>query len=402
MCKGSSFSVVIDMGEQPLVNSLVSVNDLANDTAGTEVWPLVVERCNDCGLVQIVDIVDANKIYRDEDYLYFSGDMPNLSEYFKDYAEYLKENFITKEGELVVEIGSNDGIMLEHLKDKATVLGVDPASNVVSRALRRGIPTISDFFSARLAKSIERDWGKAKVIYGNNCIAHLNNLYDLMDGVNILMPHNGTFAVECNYWGGMVKNKNYSLIYHDHFSYFSLLDWVDFLERNQEVWGMEVFDAWVTPAQGGSLRLFIGRIGEHEISDRFVDLVNEEKDTKLNSQETCDQFREDALDRAHALAWKVKSAVEKGKKVAGYGAAAKGFSILSLAGLMDKKYIQYFVDDSPAKQDKFTPVSFIPVMSRELAARSLPDVFVITAPNYADVIIEKEKAAGFKGEFILP
>jgi hypothetical protein len=402
MCRGTKFTEVINMGEQPLVNSLVSLGDMGEER-GEESWPLVVERCSSCGLVQIVNPVDANKIYRDEDYLYFSGDMPTLEDYFENYARFLDNHFID-EGDLVIEIGSNDGIMLNSLMHmgKAVGLGVDPASNVVSRALRKGIPTISDFFTHRLAKSIKRDWGVAKVIYGNNCIAHLSDLYDLMDGVYELLALNGTFVVECNYWGGMVENVNYSLIYHDHFSYFSLKNWVDFLNLNKERWDMEVFDATVTPAQGGSLRLFVGRRNQHEKQQQFKELLAKEEETKLNSKETCEKYREDVEKKAKQIGERVKTAVASGKKVAGYGAAAKGFSILSLAGIYDEKYIKYFVDDSPAKQEKYTPLSHIPIMSRDMAERTLPDVFIITAPNYADVIKEKERQKGYKGDFIIP
>lgn len=394
MCEGTRFQTVINFGMNPLVNSLIEKEDLDKTEP---VFPLVVKRCEQCGLVQIKDIVDSHEIYKNVDYLYFSGDMPGLSKYFMEYAQDLNERFLQDDGQngkkLVVEIGSNDGTMLKFFPHCRT-LGVDPASNVVARALKNGILTIAEFFTERLAKSIKREFGKAKVIYGNNCIAHLNDLRDLLRGVVELLDDDGVFAVECNYWGGMVKNKNYSLIYHDHFSYFSAQNWVDFGKQ----FGLSVFDAWVTPAQGGSLRIFLDR-GKRERTERCKVLLQEEAETKLNTYETCKRYKKEVEEEAKKLGECIARIKAEGKTIAGYGAAAKGFSVLKLAGI-DERHLEYFVDDSPAKQGKYTPVSHIPVISREEAESRLPDYFFITAPNYEAVIIEKEKERGYQGKFI--
>ena len=387
MCDGSHFEEVINFGRNPLVNSLIEAKDISSKepTFSLKVW-----RCVQCGLVQIKDIVNSDEIYKNVDYLYFSSDMPKLDEYFKEYAEDLAGRFI-QAGDLVVEIGSNDGLMLKMFQDKARTLGVDPASNVVVRALKNGVPTISDFFTNRLAHSIEREFGKAKLIYGNNCIAHLNNLHDLISGVRDLLCDDGVFVVECNYWGNMVKNKNYALIYHDHFSYFSAQNWVNFGEE----YGLHVFDAVVTPAQGGSLRIFLDK-GMYALTPRLCELLQEEKEQKLNSLETCQQYEKDVRAEANKLFRLILKIKMDGKKIAGYGAAAKGFSVLKLANITGK-YIDYFVDDSPAKQGKYTPVTRIPVISRLEAESKLPDYFFITAPNYEDIIIQKELIFRQKG-----
>lgn len=384
MCKGTKFKKVIDFGKNPLVNSLIEKKDL-NKKEPT--FPLVVEQCQKCHLVQIVNPMDGHKIYQEQDYLYFTGDMPTTEPYFREFARNVEERFLKRE-DFIVEIGSNDGTWLKNfinLDANYKVLGIDPSTNVVLRALERGIPTVSQFFSERLAKQIAFEWGKAKVIMGANCIAHLNDLHDLMRGVKALLKDDGVFIVECNYWGGMVKNKNYSLIYHDHFSYFSVKNWVDFLKG----FGMEVFDAWVTPAQGGSLRLFAAYKGYYNSTERFTRLLGEEKETNLNNYETCKKYEKEVRAEAKRLGNLIRFLKQDDIIIAGYGAAAKGFSVLKLADI-DQRHISYFVDDSPAKQRKYTPVSHIPVISRNEAKK--PDYFFITAPNYADVIIEKEKA----------
>lgn len=385
MCGGNSFGTVIDFGKNPLVNSLVDEKDLDKTES---VFPLVVKRCRDCSLVQIVNNIDSHKIYKDVDYLFFSSDMPTLKEYFFDMAKEVK--CYMQPHDFIVEIGSNDGVFLQHFRDEGAyykILGVDPATNVAIRAMaRKAIPTLPLFFSERLAKLIASEYGKAKVIAGSNCIAHLNDLHDLMRGVDVLLDENGVFVVECNYWGGMVKNTNYALIYHDHFSYFTVQNWVSFLEQ----FGMTVFDAWVTPAQGGSLRMFIDR-KKRARTERCTALLNEERETKLNTQRTATTYRKDVLSKADRLNELITKLKSEGRTIAGYGAAAKGLSILKMARI-GKAHLDYFVDDSPAKQGKYTPVEHIPVISRDEAVkRGLPDYFFITAPNYAAVIIAKEQ-----------
>ncbi|OGH63032.1 MAG: hypothetical protein A2848_02670 [Candidatus Magasanikbacteria bacterium RIFCSPHIGHO2_01_FULL_50_8] len=394
MCDGREFDLVVDLGEHPLVNSLIEKKDLD----GTEpTYPLVVNRCRKCSLVQLTDLVDSEEIYRNVDYLFFSSDMPTLKEYFDEFAAEVKSRFIQNTEDLVVEIGSNDGVMLQHFNGVCRILGVDPSANVVLRALKRGIPTMSEFFSERMGRMIAREWGKAKVVMGSNCIAHLNDLRGLVRGVESLLAEDGVFIVEANYWGGMVKNTNYSLIYHDHYSFFSLKNWQDFAPQ----FGLHVFDAVVTPAQGGSLRLFMDR-GNRPATDRLAALQKEEEDTKLNTLETCKQYEQNVWSVAKKLRATLEDLKSQGKKLAGYGAAAKGFTILRCSNI-GKEFLDFFVDDSPAKQGWYTPLDHIEIISRADAAARTPDYFVILAPNYAKVIVEKEKAfhdAG--GKFVVP
>lgn len=381
ICGGQAFKDVLDMGDNTLVNNLVEEKDLDKTEA---TYPLLVEQCQDCFLVQIVNPVDTRKIYQAQDYLYFTGEMPTTNEYFKEFAVELKRYL--KNNSLVIEIGSNDGTVLSHFKGYK-ILGIDPSTNVVIRALAKGIPTLSSGFNEQNAKNIKKEFGLADLIGGANCIAHIDDIHSLMRGIKELLSEEGVFWVECNYWGGMVKNKNYSLVYHDHYSYFSLKSWFDLAESHK----LEVFDAYVTPAQGGSLRVFLSK--KRARTPRLIDLL--ENEVNLNNYETAKRYGEECREEAKKLKEKIEEIKKDGKSIAGYGAAAKGFSILKLAGI-DETHIDYFVDDSPAKQGKYTPVSHIPVVARK--DRPDPDYFFITAPNYEKEIIEKEK--DFKGQFI--
>ena len=392
MCNSKNLSLALDLGDHPLVNSLIPEADLSS---ADPVYPIKIYRCDDCCLMQIKDVVDADEIYKKVDYLYFSSDMPGLSQYFGSYAQELKDSLI-KKGDFVLEIGCNDGVMLEHFKGDYKILGVDPSTNVVIRALQKGLPVLPLFFSSRLARQIKKEWGSAKLIVANNCIAHLDDLRDLMDGVSALIDDEGIFVLECNYWGGMVKNTNYSLIYHDHYSYFSLDTWVKFAP----MYGLQVFDALVSPAQGGSLRVFLSK-NQRPVTARTTRLLDEERETKLNTMQTSLKYAQNVASRSKEIKDLIQSIKKSGKTIAGYGAAAKGMTILKCSGI-GKNEIDYFVDDSPAKQGWYTPSDHIPIISRNDANNKLPDYFFILAPNYSEVIIQKE-AEYIKngGKFIL-
>lgn len=383
LCGGSTFLPVIDFGNAPLVNSL-----LTKEECGTEkTYPLLVEQCQKCFLVQIVNPIDSRKIYQDQDYLYYTGDMPQNSQYMRAFNSLVDDiqNTYTKAGDLIVEIGSNDGTILRRLTNRR-VLGVDPATNVVVRALMRGVPTLAAGFDKQSARNIAQEFGPAQVIGGANCLAHIDNIHGVLEGVEILLDTYGVFWAECNYWGGMVKAKQYALIYHDHYSYYTLKNWIDLLIRH----GMYIFDALITEAQGEglSLRLFSSRDSRRPQTNRFQELLHEEENSNLNSYETAKKYQEDVMQEAQKLGALVKNLAHEKHTIVGYGAAAKGFSILHLAGITGE-HIKFFVDDSPAKQGKYTPVTHIPVLARKDIPVA-PDYFFITAPNYKDVILEKE------------
>ena len=285
LCDESNLELVLHLKPTPIADHYVTIDQ---QHITQEIYPLDLYLCESCGHVQLLDVIDPEILFRE--YSYVTSVSPGLVRHFQEHANQLIERLSLSPRDLVVEIGSNDGILLNLLKDNYRILGVDPATNVVLRALKRGMPTLPLFFSESIAEKIVKEWGTAKVIIGNNCIAHLNDLRDLMNGINLLLSSDGVFVVECNYWGGMVKNTNYSLIYHDHYSYFSLKVWQQFLEH----YGMKVFDAIVTPAQGGSLRMFICKDRRAKMS-RIKILEKEERDNRLNTEETCLKYKENVF-----------------------------------------------------------------------------------------------------------
>lgn len=395
MCGSKQFLEVLNLGTHSLVNSYVKKANLMKKET---LLPLVIHQCKKCKLVQMLDVIDPEEIYTKGNYLYFSKDVPGLPKYFKEYARDIQKRFIKKKDDFVLEIASNDGIFLGFLKKSATILGVDAAPNAVLRALKSNIPTFPALFNEKIAELIYREWGGAKVVLANNCIAHVNDLDDFMKGVDLMLARNGVFIFETGYWGNMVKDANYGQIYHDHYCYFTVGVWEAYAKK----FGMRVFDAVVTPAQSNcALRMFLCR-DKRVKTARLKKLEQYEKRNKINTYETSIRYKKDvnsALKNLKSLLVQLK---KDGKSVVAYGASAKGGTIVRAADI-GGDLIDYYVDDAKVKQGLYTAIYHVPIKSPSVAKKNPPDYFLILAVNYADNIMKKEHAfhkAG--GKFIVP
>ena len=396
MCNSRNLKSVLHLGKHSLVNSYLKKTELKKKEL---LLPLEISRCSNCGLIQVLKTVDPNEIYNDGKYLYFSRDVPGLSDYYKKYAKYILKKFIKKE-DLVVEIASNDGILLQHLKNKTNVLGIDAAPNAVLRALKHSIPTFPALFNFKTSKLVSNEFGNAKVVMANQCIAHVDDLYDFMKGIdNLLNKKDGVFIFETGYWGNMVKRTIYEQIYHDHFSYFSLKVWEKFSKK----FGLRMFDAEITPAQDNcSIRVFFSRNKKINRSKRLKELMNEEKNSNLNTLKKSLEFKNSVKNSWKNLRDSLVKLKKQNKKIVAYGASAKAGTISTCAKI-DSTLVDFFIDDSPSKQGKYTPIFHIPIMSRKNAFKKKIDYILILAVNYAKIIMNKEKS--FKkmgGKFIIP
>ena len=396
MCNSRNLKSVLHLGKHSLVNSYLKKTELKKKEL---LLPLEISRCSNCGLIQVLKTVDPNEIYNDGKYLYFSRDVPGLSDYYKKYAKYILKKFIKKE-DLVVEIASNDGILLQHLKSKTNVLGIDAAPNAVLRALKHSIPTFPALFNFKTSKLVINEFGNAKVVMANQCIAHVDDLRDFMKGIdNLLNKKDGVFIFETGYWGNMVKRTIYEQIYHDHFSYFSLKVW----EKFSKEFGLRIFDAEITPAQDNcSIRVFFSRNKKINRSKRLKELMNEEKNSNLNTLKKSLEFKTSVKNSWKNLRDSLVKLKKQNKKIVAYGASAKAGTISTCAKI-DSTLVDFFIDDSPSKQGKYTPIFHIPIMSRKNAFKKKIDYILILAVNYAKIIMNKEK--NFKkmgGKFIIP
>ncbi|MDP2684203.1 MAG: dTDP-glucose 4,6-dehydratase [bacterium] len=393
-CKSIKLTKVIDLGMQPLANSFLTKEKLDLHEAK---YPLEVYFCEDCNLVQLIHVVDKSVLF--EDYIYFSSGMPKLSDHFMKYAEDVINRFLRNSDDLVVEMGSNDGILLQFFKNKNyRVLGVDPAKNIAKVACERGIETIADFFSESLAKNIALNRGKAKVIMGNNVVAHINDYQDLCSGVKELLAPDGVFVFEAPYLVDMFENLAFDTIYHEHLNFLAICPLVRLFQR----FGLEIFDVQIVSAQGKSIRVFVGNAGTHKIENSVNECIQKEEVFGLDKKESYFELAREIKRCKEKVLNSVLEFKRIGKSISAYGAPAKGNTLLNYYGI-GSDILDFALDELPSKQGLYTPGTHIPVFSKEYADVNKPDYYLLLAWNYLNVILEKEKEfLNSGGAFILP
>lgn len=393
ICKSENLTKFLDFGDQPLANSFLKDK---SEFASEKFYPLAVYFCHNCNLVQLLDVVDKEEMF--SHYIYFSSGMPKLSNHFREYAEDMMKRFLNL-GEFVVEIASNDGILLKFFKDSGyKILGVDPAKNVVKVAQDMGVDTIVDFFSENLAADIAAKRGRAKIILANNVVAHINDHHDLAKGINNLLAEDGVFVLEAPYLVDMFENNTYDTIYHEHLSYLAVRP----LKKLFEQFGLEIFDVEVHEVQGRSLRVFVGRTGRHQVSANVLKLINKELDLGMDSLSAYNALAENIAKQKRDLTELLLKIKNSGKKIAAYGAPAKGNTMLNYCGI-GVEILDYALEDLPAKQGLFTPGMHIPTVDGAYAHQHLPDYFLMLAWNYQKLILKKEQEfLKNGGKFIIP
>lgn len=394
ICKSGNLTKFLDLGKTALANSFLRKEAL-NDPEPK--YPLRVFFCRDCGLSQLIDIVEPEILFRN--YVYFSSGMPVLPEHFRKYAEEVVSNFAKSEDDLVVEIGSNDGLLLGAVKSMgAKVLGVDPAVNIAKVANERGIETLPEFFNEKLAGEIIKKYGYAKVIIGNNVVAHIDDHHDLVTGVRNLLARDGVFIFEAPYLVDMFENYTFDTIYHEHLSYLSVRPLAKLFGK----FGMEIFDVKIFPVQGRSIRCYTGKVGKHQVQPSVAELIKNEEKLGLNSLKTYIKLAKDIAEMKNKALALLKDLKNQGKKIAAYGAPAKGNTLLNYYGI-NTDVLDYATEELPSKIGLYTPGTHIPVIHVEVARKNPPDYFLLLAWNYKDAILKKEESFKNSGvKFIMP
>lgn len=382
VCGGSNLTKYLDLGQTALANSYVEASR-ANIKDTT--YPLRIFYCSDCHLAQLLDVVNRNLLF--ENYAYFSSTSPQLLGYFEEYAKDVFNRFPKQASKLVVEIASNDGILLKPLKKLgAKVLGVDPAKNIAEIANSEGIQTLPNFFDTTVAQEILQTQGHAGIISANNVLAHTDELHEIIKGVKLLLDADGVFIFEVQYLGDLISKNEFDNTYHEHISYFSLSPIITLLKKH----GLEVFDVQRVSGQGGSLRIFAGHLPLlHPITEAVKLLVEKEASEGLYELATYQNFAEKPQKTKKDLVKLLTELKKSGKTIVGYGAPAKGNTLLQYCGI-GTDLIDYIVDAAPSKQGKLTPGTHIPIFPPSLLREKTPDYILILAWNYADSIIERE------------
>lgn len=385
----------LSLGKTALANSFLKKKDFDSENK----FPLRVGVCRSCKLVQLMDVVDKKHLF--SSYVYFFSAMPAASKHFGDYADDVIRRFIKNpENDLVVEIGSNDGLLLKLFESKGcrNVLGVDPAKNIAKVAKENGVSTITDFFSEKLAKDIFRKEGRAKAIIGNNVIAHIDNWDDLAKGINKLLDDKGVFIFEAPYLMDMFKNLAYDTIYHEHLSYLAVAPLVKFFKQYK----MDVFDIQATKRFGTSIRVFVGHAGSHKVKASVNKFLAEEKKAGFDKLKTYCKLAERIKTSKENLVAVLTGLKNKNFRVAAYGAPARGNTILNFCNI-GPDFLDFATEELKSKIGFYTPGNHIPVKHIEEARKNPPDYYLMLTWNYKDQIFEKE--ADFikrGGKFIIP
>jgi SAM-dependent methyltransferase len=362
-------------------------------------YPLHVQICDQCFLVQLPEHVSPENIY--SEYAYFSSYSDSWIEHMGRYCEAVSERFALGADSLVMEIASNDGYLLQHfVKRGVPCLGIEPAANVAKVAVERGIPTTVRFFGEQTARDLAAESGRPDLLIGNNVLAHVPDLNDFVAGMQVLLKPGGVFTMEFPHLLRLIEENQFDTIYHEHYSYLSLYAAEQVFARH----GLALFDVEELPTHGGSLRIY-GKHGddeEHAVTDRLQQLRAQEQAFGVDSLEAYADFKEQVVETKRKLLEFLIDAKRQGKRIAGYGAPGKGNTLLNYCGIRGD-FLDYTVDRNPYKQGLFTPGTRIPILQPEQIFATRPDYVLILPWNLSEEI--SQQMAGIRewgGRFVVP
>lgn len=351
--------------------------------------------CDDCGLIQLLDLVDRKEMF--DDYAFLTATANTSLVHFDQYAERVANLASLNKGDLVVDIGSNDGTLLKAFKQKgASVLGIEPARNVGNLAIAAGVPTLTEYFGHSSVEAIGR--AKARIITANNVVSHVANLNDFIESVNMLLDPEGLFVFEVPWVVDVLRHYNFDLVYHEHLSYFGFRPLSKVLEKH----GLELVDVDYLPAiHGGSLRGIAAHPDRYPKRAEAIGRVarEEEAGAAFNALEQFSQrvrqIRVELVELLHGLK-------KDGKRIVGYGAPAKATILLNYCSI-DSSILNFVIDNTPLKQGRFIPGVRIPIVSPDMFRQFSPDYALLLAWNFKDEILSKEREyLKLGGKFIIP
>ncbi|MBS1788254.1 MAG: class I SAM-dependent methyltransferase [Acidobacteria bacterium] len=394
-CGEKSLRLFLPLGNQPLANSFLKSSD---EFAEELFFPLDTHFCESCSLVQIPDVVDPEVLFRH--YLYVTGTSDTIAQHNRAYAQSVTDMLWLTGDDLVVEVASNDGSLLRCFQDFGVkTLGVDPATNVAAMARANGVETINEFFNLDTAKKIRAEYGPAKAVIGNNVLAHVDDTQNFLRGCKEVIGKEGLVIIEMPYLGDLLNRTEYDTIYHEHLCYFS----VNSLMRLCESAGLVIVRMDHVPIHGGSLRMHAGHAEVHQNhSAKVLTWAEEEKIKGFTDFLRYEQLARSVEHSRNSLVELLKQLNAEGKTVAGYGAAAKGNTLLNYCQITTD-LVPYLVDKNPLKQGMLTPGMHIPVLPVSTLLERQPDYLLILAWNFAEEIMRQQseyKARG--GKFIIP
>ena len=381
-CNNKLTTTFVDLGTSPLANNYLSPEALRRTEA---FHPLHAFVCDNCLLVQVEAFEAPDRIFRD--YAYFSSYSKSWLEHARTFAVSARERFQLGPKSFVIEVASNDGYLLKNFCEFGIpILGIEPAENVAEVARGKGIPTVSRFMGEALADDLLSEGKRADLLIGINVFAHVPALHDFVAGLVKILKPEGTLCLEFPHLLRLIEQRQFDTIYHEHFSYFSLLTATRILAHH----GLGVFDVEEVPTHGGSLRLFAGHAAtvERRLQPAPARVLAEEGDKGLDGIEIYKAFSDGVWRAKRDLLRFLIEAREQGKSVVGYGAPAKGNTLLNFCGIR-KDLLAYTVDISPHKQGRFLPGTHIPIYAPDHIEKTRPDYVLILPWNLRDEIVSQ-------------
>lgn len=394
-CGAKLVHTFVDLGLSPVANDYLRADQL---TQMEPFYPLDVLVCDQCWLVQLRECQSPEHIFSDH-YAYFSSYSDSWLQHAQQYVEMTISRFKLNASSRVIEVASNDGYLLQYFVARGIpVLGIDPAANVAAAAEKRGVRTLVRFFGTAVARELAAEGTQADLLLGNNVLAHVPDLNDFVAGLKAALKPRGVLTMEFPHLLQLMEQNQFDTIYHEHFSYFSLTA----VRKVFASHALEVFDVDELPTHGGSLRVYASHPGAMERSARVEALLAKEESAGLTRVSTYAGFTQRVEATKRKLLQFLIEARNAGKSIAGYGAAAKGNTLLNYCGIRTD-FLDYVVDRSPHKQGLFLPGTRIPIHPPEKILETKPDYLLILPWNLRDEIREQMKAIrNWGGQFVVP
>jgi hypothetical protein len=394
LCGGVRVREFLDLGGTSLANKFLTDDEVA--TTETK-YPLCVGFCEDCGHVQLTEAVSPPAMF--DHYLYISSASTTLVGHLHELARYTTDRFGLGPEHLVVDVGANDGTLLEgFIKCGVRVQGVDPAANLAEISGAKGVPVHIGFFGEKTAQTLKAAHGPARIITATNTFPHLPELADFMRGVDTLLDDEGAFVLEAHYLLDLLEQGAYDTVYHEHVSYWALGPMSQLFNRH----GFEIVDVQRLPIHHGQIRVIVRRKGVEKPSSAVAAALAEEHAQGLDRFDTFAAFADRARSMRDLLVDKLTTLHRDGNRIVGYGAPAKGNTLLSFLGI-GPDLLPYIADRSTLKQGRYTPGNHIPVVAPERILEEQPEYVLLLAWNFAEEIMEQQAEYRSRGgKFIIP